>query len=139
MSYRWVPHTAELELELEAPTEAGIYADALRAIAELLGGSELLGGAVGEGAPRTVEVALAHADRAVLLTEWIEELVYMAETQDLVPVEVVALTIDGDRLSATVRGRVGQPPHIVKGATLHRLEFTEAGGGGFRARVVLDV
>ena len=36
MSYRWVEHTGELELKIEAATEEGVFSDALTAIAELL-------------------------------------------------------------------------------------------------------
>lgn len=38
MSYRWVDHTAELELSIEARSAEGVFADALRALAELLAG-----------------------------------------------------------------------------------------------------
>ena len=54
MSYRWVEHTAELEMEIEAPTEEGVFVDALHALAELLGDE---GG--GSGCLR--EVALGRA------------------------------------------------------------------------------
>lgn len=35
--YRWIDHTAELELAIEAPTDAGVFADALPALGQLLG------------------------------------------------------------------------------------------------------
>ena len=38
--YRWLDHTAELELALEAPTEQGVLAYALAALRELLEGEE---------------------------------------------------------------------------------------------------
>jgi len=37
MSYRWIEHTAELELSIEAPTDAAVLEEALRAIGDLLG------------------------------------------------------------------------------------------------------
>ncbi len=36
VSYRWVEHTAEVQLKIEARTEEGVFADALLALAELL-------------------------------------------------------------------------------------------------------
>jgi hypothetical protein len=37
MTYRWAEHTAEVELEIEAPTEEAVFTEALHALAELLG------------------------------------------------------------------------------------------------------
>jgi len=36
VTYRWVEHTAEVELQIEAPSEKEIFADALRALRKLL-------------------------------------------------------------------------------------------------------
>lgn len=131
MSYRWVEHTAELEMEIEAPTEEGVFVDALLALAELLGHE-------GGGASVCREVALGGRERAVLLVEWLDELVFMAETEDLVPEDIVRIELSEDGLAATVRCRRGSPRHLIKAATYHRLAF-EPSGQGFRARVVLDV
>ena len=37
MSYRWVEHTAEVEVEIEAESEEAVFADALQALGELVG------------------------------------------------------------------------------------------------------
>jgi SHS2 domain-containing protein len=42
------------------------------------------------------------------------------------------------RLTAELLGVRGDPPHLVKAATYHRLAL-EPGGSGWRATVVLDV
>ena len=132
MSYRWVEHTAELEMEIEAPTEEGVFVDALLALVELLGDDS-------RGDPLSArEIALGGRERAVLLVEWLDELVYMAETEDLVPEDVVRIELSDDGLAATVRCRRGSPRHLIKAATYHRLAF-EPSGHGFRATVVLDV
>ena len=131
MSYRWVEHTAELELEIEASTEAGVFIDAFRALGELLGD--------GHRADRVWrEVSVYARERAVLLLEWLDELVFLAETEDLVPVEVGRIELSDGGLVAAVGCDRGDPRHLVKGATYHRVAF-ERCGGGFRARVVLDV
>lgn len=129
--YRWVEHTGELELHVEAHSAADVFADALAAFAELVGD-----GSPGEPARREIE--LEAADQATLLTEWLGELVYLAETQGLVPERVTGFELAGARLRATVEGHVGQPPHLVKAVTYHGLELVRE-GEGWRARVVLDV
>ncbi|HEU4975665.1 MAG TPA: archease [Baekduia sp.] len=131
MTYGWVDHTAELELHINAPTEEAVFEDALRALAEL----------VHDGARReraTFEVELSARDRAMLLAEWLDELVFRAETEGLVPEAVERLRLDDGRLTATVRAHHGEPRHLVKGVTYHRLDFERA-GDECHACVVLDV
>ena len=131
MTYRWVEHTAELEMEIEAPTEEGVFVDALHALAELLDH--------GRRADRVSrEVSVNASERALLLAEWLDELVYLAETEGLVPEHVQRIVLSDEGVAATVQCRRRDPRHVVKGATYHRLAFPRA-EGGFRATVVLDV
>jgi SHS2 domain-containing protein len=129
--FRWIEHTGELELELEAASERGIFEAGFYAMRELM--------STAESRERIeVPVSLTGADRAALLADWLGELAFLAETRGLVPDRVASLALSGDGLSARVQGRAGDPPHLVKGVTYHRLSF-ERSGGGWRARVVLDV
>jgi SHS2 domain-containing protein len=64
--------------------------------------------------------------------------VYRAETEDLVPEDVECIELSERGLIAAVRCHLGNPRHVVKGTTLHRLAF-EPSDHGFRATVVLDV
>jgi SHS2 domain-containing protein len=132
MSYRWVEHTGELELEIEASTEEGVFVDALQALAELLADDGR-----GDRVWREIEVAGPRA-RAVLLLEWLEELVYLAETECLVPERVEWIEVSDAGVVASVRCHRGSPRHLVKGATYHRLAFART-RDGFGATVVLDV
>jgi SHS2 domain-containing protein len=74
----------------------------------------------------------------VLLVDWLDELVYLAETESLVPDEVSRLELSDRGVVATVQCHRGSPRHLVKGATYHRLTF-ERTPRWFRATVVLDV
>jgi SHS2 domain-containing protein len=129
--YRWIEHTAELELALEASDERQVFADALTAFAELVDTSP-------SGAHVRHEITLRSPERATLLADWLGELVFLAETEFFVPERVVELELESDELRATVEGRVGEPPHLVKAVTYHGLEF-EKEEGWVRAQVVLDV
>jgi SHS2 domain-containing protein len=131
MAYRWVEHTAELELELEAATEQAVFLEALAAFAELVAEERCVDS-------ERREVAARGDDRASLLAAWLDELVFLAETEGFVPVRVTELELDDGVLCATVRGHVGEPRQLVKAVTWHRLEFA-ADGDHWRARVVLDV
>ena len=128
--YRWVEHTAELELEIAASSEAAVFAEALEALAELVDGKN--------GSPVTREIELEADDRAMLLVEWLDELVYLSEVERFVPERISALELREGKLRATVEGHRGKPRHLVKAVTLHRLELGQD-DDGWHARVVLDV
>jgi SHS2 domain-containing protein len=129
--YRWVEHTGELELELEADSERAVFEDAFEAMRELL--------ATDAGDPLPPKwLALGASDHAVLLAEWLAELAYVAESEGFVPKRLASLELGESGLTAMVEGTRGDPPHLVKAATYHRLAL-EPAGSGWRATVVLDV
>jgi SHS2 domain-containing protein len=129
--FRWIEHTGELELELEAATERGIFEAGFHAMRELMSSNR-------SRERIEVAVALTGGDRAALLADWLGELAFLSETRGLVPDRLASLDLTDEGVSAVVEGRAGNPPHLVKGATYHRLRFERA-GNGWRARVVLDV
>jgi SHS2 domain-containing protein len=130
MPYGWGEHTGELELWVTAPSELAVFEEALRAVAELLGGEG------GEGESR--DVAVTAVDRARLLAAWLEELAFLAETEGFVPCAAEEVTLGPGGMRARIVGHHGAPPHLIKAVTLHRLAF-ERDDEGWRARVVLDV
>lgn len=131
MPFRWIEHTGELELELEAATEPGIFEAGFQAMRELMSSKKLRDRI-------EAPVALTGSDRAVLLAEWLGELAFLGETRGLVPDRLASLDLTDEGLSAVVEGTAGDPPHLVKGVTYHRLRFDRT-AEGWRARVVLDV
>jgi SHS2 domain-containing protein len=132
VTYRWVDHTAEVELEIEAAGERQVLEAALRALAELLGVEHV--GAADE--VRTV--AVEAADRPALLASWLEELVFLAESEGFVATGVESMDLWEGGVRAQVSGVLDEPPPLVKGVTYHRLAF-EPSGAGYVARAVLDV
>lgn len=131
MSRRLVEHVGEVELALASPTEEGVFAEAAAAFRELVDGSPT------GGEPFRREVVLRAEEPALLLVDWLNELLFLAEVERFVPevVERIELT---DGLSATVLGVRGRPRHLVKGATLNGLELT-CDAEGWHGHVVLDV
>ena len=129
--YKWVEHTAELELAIQAPSKEQVFVEALHAFAELV--AQDAGGSPAEHA-----VSASAADAPALLAEWLGELIYLAETQDFVPDNTLALELNEERLTARISGRIDRPSHLVKSVTYHDLELKRE-GEGWTARVVLDV
>jgi protein archease len=128
--YRWGEHTGELELEIEADSERGVFEQGFDAIRELLDGGE-------EAAVAPRRVSLRARDRAALLADWLGELAFLAE-EGLIPQRLASLELRGAGLEAVVEGHRGERRHLVKAATYHRLSLTRR-GSIWRARVVLDV
>lgn len=132
--HRWIDHTAELELRLEADSERALLAEALEALGELL--AEHAHST--EGPAEAHEIHASAPDRPALLAEWLSELVFLVETQGLLPQRVERLELRGEQLEASVSGRRCSPPHLVKAVTYHRLEMTER-DGVWEGTVILDV
>jgi SHS2 domain-containing protein len=129
LTYRWVEHTAELGLEVEAPSKELVFVESMHALAELLEGSPA------EGEAR--EVWLEAPDSPALLVAWLEELLFLADTVGFVP-EEAEIDLDEMKLHAVVRGRRTEARPLVKAVTYHGLQL-EPAGDGWRATVVLDV
>jgi SHS2 domain-containing protein len=132
--HSFVEHTSEVELRLHAPTLAGLFVEAGRAVAELMLGD-------GERAPESVvaEVVVTAPDREALLAAWIDELVFRAETRKAVFTTFTIARIDDHELAAELRG-IAEPviKTAVKAATFFNLRVAEE-AGRFVATVVLDV
>jgi len=134
VSYAFVDHTAELQLEIEAPSRAAVFSDAVLALGDLLAGDLRP-----DGARQTRQLSVRAADDPVLLAAWLDEIVFVAETEGLVPLRAERLDVG----TGEVRGAVSfvegvAPPHLVKGVTYHDLALFRD-GETWRARVILDV
>jgi SHS2 domain-containing protein len=133
MGFRFVDHTAELELELDAPSRSALFAEAVRAMAELLAGD-----GEPEGARQVRELSAAADDDPALLAAWLDEILFVSETDGLVPLRAERLEVGRTRVHGALVFAVGSPPHLVKGVTFHHLELSRL-GARWHGRVVLDV
>jgi SHS2 domain-containing protein len=128
-------HTSELQLRLEAGSLPDLLAEAGRALARLqLGESEE---EERNGSWREIEVSAS--DPAALLVEWLNELIYLAETERWVATEFRFAEADERSLRVRARGvPVASPRGLVKAATLHGLRVAPV-PGGYEGEVILDV
>ena len=131
--YRWLEHTAELGLLIEASSDEDVFREALAAYAELVGEGD-----THQGELLDIPVELRATTVADLLVAWLEELVFLADTEQLVPDAARELRLEPGELRAIVRGTRGAPRPLVKAVTYHGLEFAREGGRS-RAHVVFDV
>ena len=134
--HRWVDHTSEVQLQVSAESLAGLAAEAGRALG-LLVLRQTPGNP--EGPPRILEVS--SVDREALLVDWLNEILFVGETERWVPIEFEVEVVEEYpvRLKATARGvPVDEVPSSVKAATFHGLRVEER-DGSWRAELVFDV
>ena len=139
MPYRVLDHTADLALEITAPTRADLYQEAAAGFTDCL--VELSG--IEERGQR--RFAVAAGDGELLLVEWLAELLHAFETDGFLArrAEVVVSEGNGAALTAVAFGEHHDPERhplrvLIKGVTYHALRV-HRDAGGWTAHVVFDI
>jgi SHS2 domain-containing protein len=133
-SHEVLEHVGELELRLRAPDFPALLREAGLALA-----AELLRGQSGEPVAEAVHVELEAGDRAALLVDWLNELVYRADAEGLVLDAFDFERADEGGVSCRARGVRAAMAVPVKAATFHGLAVEAAADGALEARVILDI
>lgn len=126
--YRFVPHTADIAVELRARSEMGLYQAGLDALRELLVGSN----PVAAAEERTI--ALRGADPTERLIHFLADVLYLYDTQRFLAARVSPAGVEGEGFDPARHTAVRE----VKAVTHHgaRVERDER---GYRATIVFDV
>lgn len=133
-SHTFEEHRGELEIQLDAPSLTELFAEAGRALAEVMDVTPL-------DAPVgwSDEVVVNARDREALLVDWLNELVFRSEVAKVLFTEFQITHLSDRQLVAAIRGtRVERLRNPVKAATYHGLSIAER-AGGVSAKVILDV
>lgn len=140
MTYRFFPHTADIGIDLAAPSLEELYEEAAAAFTDALSVRE----AIGETTARPL--SLHGESHGALLVELLEELLFLFEVEGLL-VHRLAAKVEGEApelaLTAAARGEVYDPDRhpirvLIKGVTWHQL-VVERGPEGWVGRVILDI
>ncbi len=141
--WRTIEHTADLAVEVEAPTPERLFEASAHALTGVLLGAEA--GALEaepQGATDWRNLALEAPDREALLVDWLRELLYVQTTEDLVLRAAEVEQLEATRLVARAGFAVPSDDRPVerelKGVTYHDLAFERRGAGWF-ARIVFDL
>ena len=135
MSHRFLEHTADIRAECEAPTFAGLLEEAARALYAVAMANVRNDG----GETRTV--ALDTQSREECLVRWLQELIFLLETEQFVAVRFAFTRKNGESLVIRASGyrcTGAERAMEVKSATYHALEM-ESSESGWIARIVFDV
>lgn len=133
-SHELVDHTSEVTIRLRAPTFGALVSEATRAFAELVPA------AIQSPVPGdSREFRVKGPDRAAGLVEWLNEMVYLCEVEQWLPVDAELLSMESGELRIRARGMALAAPFVfVKAATLHRAVVRES-PSGVEGEVTLDV
>ena len=135
--HRFLDHTSEITLHVGAADWPGLLVAAGRGLAELLLRGAAPAATESDAEWRALEVS-SH-DRESLLVDWLNEILYVAETGLWVPRELEIQDVSDTHLKARARGvTVDESPSLVKAATFHGLHVRDS-PGGLEAEVILDV
>jgi SHS2 domain-containing protein len=141
-TYSVFDHTADVGLEVRGASLEDLLATAARATFDQM--LEDWPAAVDcRREVRTRPPAGMEGDRSELLVDWLQELLYLFETDRLVPLEYEFLEVGPREIKADVGfGRFEPGRHRtrleVKAVTYHRLEVREDADGWY-ARFILDI
>ncbi len=135
MSFRFLEHTADVQVECCAASFHGL----LEAAAHALYALALREMRAEVHSTRSIEVK--GESREDILVRWLQELIFMLEVERFVATEFAFAADDPLAFVAELRGYTCAPKERVqevKGATYHEIELRET-GEGFTARVIFDL
>jgi SHS2 domain-containing protein len=153
---RALDHTADVGLEVRAPSLETLFDRAARGLRALIRGEDVVGaepapvararapgrGAqdVAPGAQLSERVAAEAPDAGALLVAWLRELLWLLESKRLAYEGARFETLTETALAADVRAtaETRTPVREIKGVTYHGLDVGH-GDDGWHARVIFDV
>ena len=140
MAYRFLEHTADMGVEIEANSFESLLSEGLLALTDTLTEVERV------KLELELPFELVAPSREDLLVEWLSELVYLFETKSVL-LRQTDLEVEAEgggwRLRGTVRGERYDPDRhrikrLVKAITYHQLEVRSS-TTGWSARVIFDI
>lgn len=132
--HRQVDHTADLALDLWAPTEAELLEEAGLAMVAILTEGAVL---ASNGA---CDIRIDAVDREDRLVQWMNEVLYWATVQGFL-LTSAELAVEHDAVVGRAYGQTAALAEVrteLKSATYHDLRVVVE-DGAWRARVVIDV
>jgi SHS2 domain-containing protein len=128
-----IDHTADWALRVRGRDLAALFENAARGMMSLIGGE------ADPGEPYQRTITLQAPDKIVLLVDWLNELLYFIENDDVLLTEITVRRLTDTALEAEVRG--GRGRHLrrpIKAATYHHLAIQHT-PTGFQTVIVFDV
>jgi len=137
MPYQTIDHTADLGISVQADSVEGLFAEAVRALSELIFGSRPF------TATREIQMTVTGCDWPDLMINWLREVLYLVNGDNLIPGPVAIRNIQAFTLEAAVPvDNAPCDPHDmfneIKAVTYHAIAV-EKKAGGWQARIIFDI
>lgn len=135
-SFRVIEHTADMGIEVRADSREELFVQAARGLREILSATTVTG-----GAERTIEIE--GEDVPELLVKWLNEILFLLETERFFPIEFAIEEVTDDHLRGRIRGEPFDPERHsiereIKAVTYHQLRV-EKQDGLWQARIFVDL
>lgn len=125
-------HTADIAIHVWGDSLADLFVQAAKGMFGVMA-------SVGDSVQREITVALEAADEVTLLVDWLNELLYLQEREQMIFCDFTLEEMAPTSLRAKVRGcRIEEIDEHIKAATYHMLSITPT-NGGYEAEIVFDV
>ncbi len=132
--HEMVDHVSELTLRIRAPSFPELLSEATRAFGELVPPTMR-----GRRLRERRDFEVGGIDRASLLVQWLNEMVYLCEVEQWLPAVVEEVRERGETVWLRASGvSLTRPFVLVKAATLHGARVSED-SEGLTAEVTLDI
>jgi SHS2 domain-containing protein len=132
-SHAFEQHTGEIKIRIDAADLSELFAEAARALLELMGTASE------ESPGEWQRVNATGRDRETLLVAWLNALIARTEIDHVRYRDVVIDDLTSTRIDASIRGvPFRETRTAVKAATMHGLRVA-SGPGGASATIILDV
>ncbi|HLI70586.1 MAG TPA: archease [Ktedonobacteraceae bacterium] len=136
--YEAFEHTADIGLHAYGRTLPELFANAAAGMESLLVAPEQVEARVSR------EVTAEGHDLVSLLIAWLNELIFLFDTEHLLLKRFEISDFTGTHLQASVSGEPYDPARhdlssAIKAVTWHEASVEETGSEGYRARVILDI
>ncbi|MBT3337857.1 MAG: archease [Anaerolineae bacterium] len=133
MPFEEISHTADWSIRVWADDLRGLLAESARGMWMLTNAEQA------EGPRARREMSLEAYDAEGLLVAFLEELLYLSESEKIVFNEFKGLKVEDLRLSGIMEGgAVRSMEKEIKAVTFHNLEIRET-GRGLEVEIVFDV
>jgi len=96
MSFRELPHTADIKIEVRAPTKETLFSEACNALMQIMYGKD-------RRSRDSIELDVEAGDTEALLADFLSEVLFRSEVDGLVFSDA-AVHIDGSHLHAVMHG-----------------------------------
>ena len=136
-AYRLIEHTADAGIEVTAPDAQTLFIEAGLALCDLLATAE------GPCDGLVYEIRLDGADWTDLMINWLRELLYLFNGQELLARKITITQLHPTQIEARllcdrVDRRRHVPGHEIKAVTYHQARVT-AGAESWLAQVIFDL